>query len=57
MLDPVYEALGVPFDPESVGSVARGGGPADSERVCRALEDAFLGDAERRVESAEEVAE
>ncbi|MDS0300014.1 lipoate--protein ligase family protein [Halogeometricum sp. S1BR25-6] len=55
VLEPVYEALGVPFDPGSVGSVAGGGGPADAERVCRALEDAFVGDAGRRVEAADEV--
>lgn len=41
VLDPVYGALGVPFAPEAVGSVARAGGPADSEAVCRALVDAL----------------
>ncbi|SFR76140.1 Lipoate-protein ligase A [Halogeometricum rufum] len=49
VLEPVYEAIDVPFDPDSVGSVARGGGPADPERVARALEDAFVGDTEPRV--------
>jgi lipoate-protein ligase A len=52
--DAVYDALGVPFDPETVGSVATGGGPDDPERVARALEDAFVdgpwGDGSRRVE-------
>lgn len=57
VLEPVYGALDVPFDPDSVGSVARGGGPADAESVCRALEDAFVGDAERRIENAERLAE
>ncbi|WP_144797115.1 lipoate--protein ligase family protein [Halorubrum depositum] len=52
--DAVYDALGVPFDPETVGSVAAAGGPDDPERVARALEDAFVdgpwGDGSRRVE-------
>lgn len=38
VLTPVYAALGVPFDPDSVGSVARAGGPADPDRVVAALE-------------------
>ena len=41
LIDPVYDALGVPFDPESLGSVEEAGGPDDVERVARALEDAF----------------
>lgn len=44
VLDPVYEALGVPFDPDSVGSVAAAGGPADPAAVVRAVEDAFAQD-------------
>lgn len=36
VLTDVYEALGVPFDPESVGSVERAGG--DVDRVIPALE-------------------
>jgi lipoate-protein ligase A len=42
VLAPVYDALGVPFDPDSVGSVARAGGPADPERVGDALVTAFI---------------
>lgn len=38
----IYDALGVPFDPETVGSVAGAGGPGDSRTVARALEAAFL---------------
>ncbi|WP_135305788.1 lipoate--protein ligase family protein [Haloarcula amylovorans] len=38
VLDPVYDALGVPFDPESVGSVARAGGVGDSETVVDVIE-------------------
>lgn len=38
----VYDALGVPFDPETVGSVAEAGGPEDPNCVARAVEDAFV---------------
>ena len=51
--DAVYDAIGVPFDPETVGSVAAAGGPSEPARVARALEDAFVegpwGDGSRRV--------
>jgi octanoyl-[GcvH]:protein N-octanoyltransferase len=42
VLDPVYDALGVPFDPASVGSVVRGGGDTDGLRG--ALEAELVGD-------------
>jgi len=45
VLDPVYDALGVTFDPHSTGSVAGAGGPAEPGAVARALEDAFIDDA------------
>ncbi|MGQ4554384.1 lipoyl protein ligase domain-containing protein [Halobellus sp. GM3] len=48
VLDPVYEALGVPFDPESVDSVAAIGGTADSEAVIDALVESFCGELQRR---------
>lgn len=41
VLTPVYDVLGVPFDPESVGSLAAAGGPSDPDRVARTLETAF----------------
>jgi lipoate-protein ligase A len=41
VLDPVYEALDVAFDPETVGSVTRTGGDGDPERVVRTVEDAL----------------
>ena len=41
VLDPVYDALGLPFDPDSVGSVDRGGGTADPDPVVGALSDVF----------------
>ena len=51
--DRVYDALDVPFDPASVGSVAGAGGPDDPEAVARAVEAAFVegpwGDGERRI--------
>lgn len=51
---PVYDALGVPFDPTTVGSVAGAGGPDDPERVSRALEAAFVdgpwGDGDGRID-------
>lgn len=53
VLEPVYEALGVPFDPETVGSVARAGGPSDPQPVIDALEDALVG--ERTVTETERI--
>jgi lipoate-protein ligase A len=50
VLEPVYDALGVPFDPETVGSVAAAGGPGDPERVARAVESALVGDREPKPE-------
>lgn len=41
VLDPVYDALGLPFDPDSVGSVDRGGDTAEPDPVVDALLDAF----------------
>ena len=41
VLDPVYDALSLPFDPDSVGSVARSGGTADPDPVIDALFDVF----------------
>ncbi|MEF8840146.1 MAG: lipoate--protein ligase family protein [Haloarculaceae archaeon] len=50
VLDPVYGTLGVPFDPDTVGSVATSGGPADPTRVARGVESALVGGREERVE-------
>lgn len=50
VLEPVYGALGVPFDPDSVGSIARAGGVTDPETVLAAVERELVGDAEARVE-------
>lgn len=50
VLDPVYEALDVPFDPASVGSLARAGGESDPVTVARAVETALAGDGATTVE-------
>ncbi|MFC7132909.1 MULTISPECIES: lipoyl protein ligase domain-containing protein [Salinibaculum] len=44
VLAPVYDALDVPFDPETVDSVAAAGGPSDPEAVADAIVDAYGGD-------------
>jgi lipoate-protein ligase A len=44
VLDAVYEALGVPLDPESVGSVEFANDESDPDRVVEAVEDALVGD-------------
>lgn len=41
VLEPVYDALDVPFEPQTVGSVARAGGDDDPTAVCEALVDSF----------------
>jgi len=41
-LEPIYGAIKIPFDPDAVGSVARAGGPADPETVCRQIERTLL---------------
>lgn len=50
VLAAVYGALDHPFDPASVGSVARAGGPDDPDAVVAAVEDALVGERERSVE-------
>jgi len=47
VLDPIYEALGVPFDPDSVGSVDRGGGTAAPDPVVDALVESLCEGLER----------
>ena len=49
VLESVYEALEVPFDPATVGSVARSGG--DVDRVRDELEAALVGDDTVHVET------
>lgn len=52
VLDPVYDALGVPLDPESVGSVEGAGGPGNADAVVGAIERAFVGDRDADVLAA-----
>ncbi|WP_415378664.1 biotin/lipoate A/B protein ligase family protein [Halosimplex sp. TS25] len=54
VLDPVYAALDVPFDPETVGSVARAGGPSALESVIDAVERALVGAEPDGVERVDE---
>lgn len=49
VLDDVYGALDVPFDPESVGSIEAAGGVTDPERVVETIEDALVDGRERTV--------
>jgi len=49
VVSPVYDALGVPFDPDSVGSVARAGG--DTAAVRDALAAELAGDRPMTVET------
>ncbi|ELZ27744.1 biotin/lipoate A/B protein ligase [Halosimplex carlsbadense 2-9-1] len=42
VLAPVYEALDVPFDPETVGSVAGAGGEGEPDAVVEAVERALV---------------
>lgn len=57
VLDPVYEALGAPFDPVTVGSVEGAGGPGDVGHVVEAIEDVFARDRDWEVLSARELVE
>lgn len=50
VLGPVYGALDVSFDPDSVGSVARAGGRADPDAVAREIESWLVGDRETRID-------
>jgi octanoyl-[GcvH]:protein N-octanoyltransferase len=42
VLDPVYTALDVPFDPDSVGSIERAGGESAPETVTDEIEHALV---------------
>ena len=52
-LDPIYAALDVPFDPDSVGSVERADGDADPDRVVSLVEELLVGDADPSVETVD----
>ncbi|MDZ7702480.1 MAG: lipoate--protein ligase family protein [Halobacteriales archaeon] len=53
VLEPVYAALEVPFDPDTVGSVERAGGRADPDEVVEALEEALVDGRPVEVETVE----
>lgn len=53
VLDPAYAALDVPFDPDSVGSIAKAGGQGDPETVARTVEELLVGDREFEVVDVE----
>ncbi|WP_227375306.1 lipoate--protein ligase family protein [Haladaptatus halobius] len=53
VLDPIYAALDVPFDLDSVGSIAKVGGDADPGLVVETIEELLVGDAEPTVEQVE----
>ena len=53
VLEPVYEALDVPFDPDTVGSVERAGGTDDPEAVRAGIEAALIGDDATTVEAVD----
>ncbi|AGB36114.1 lipoyl protein ligase domain-containing protein [Natronococcus occultus] len=44
VLEAVYGALGVAFDPDAVGSVARVSGEDDPTTIARVIEDGLVGD-------------
>lgn len=50
VLDPIYAALDVPFNPDSVGSVAKAGGDGDPKVVAETIEAMLVGDADATVE-------
>ena len=54
VLDPVYNAIDVPFDRQSVGSIAKSGGVDDSETVCRTLESMLAGTTAYDIERIDE---
>ncbi|WP_299265657.1 lipoate--protein ligase family protein [Halorientalis sp.] len=44
VLTPVYDALAVPFDPDTVGSIERADGEVDPVAIIMRIEDALVGD-------------
>ena len=50
VLDPIYDAIGVPFDPDSVGSIASAGGTTDPTTIIDAIVDAHVGSGDATVE-------
>lgn len=57
VLDPVYAALDLPFDRESVGSIAKVGGNSDPETVARTIEELLVGSEGPEILSVPDLAE
>ncbi|MFO7925752.1 MAG: lipoyl protein ligase domain-containing protein [Halobacteriota archaeon] len=57
VLDPIYAELDIPFDSDSIGSVANAGGPDDERAVIDALEDVLTAGGDSSVVSAVELAD
>lgn len=53
VLEPVYGALAVPFDPDTVGSVERAGGRADPDEVVATVEETLIDGRDVEVESVD----
>jgi lipoate-protein ligase A len=53
VLEPVYAALELPFDAESVGSIERAGGRGDHDAAVTTLRDSLAGDRSVHLESVE----
>jgi octanoyl-[GcvH]:protein N-octanoyltransferase len=53
-LEPLYDALDIEFEPHSVGSITRAGGPSSPDRVARRIEDALAGAASPAIEQVRE---
>lgn len=56
VLDPVYDALDEPFEPDTVGSIERAGGKVDPVAIIMRLEDALVGDHLGTVEWVDDLA-
>lgn len=54
VLEPIYRALDVSFETDSVGSVERAGGNADPETIERAIEEQLVGSCRSSVERIRE---
>lgn len=57
VLDQIYGALEMPFDPQSVGCVESAGGSDDVGEVVETIEETFLGDSEPAITSVSELNE
>lgn len=57
VLDPIYAALDVSFDPDSVGSVEGAGGPGVPDAIIDAIETTFLEGREATVRDAATLAD